>query len=101
MCEIPATCSRHPSSFSGDLLGERDLFLDLEWTLPLFLLLDLLGLPDLLLLLADLFLLLDLLWLVDFFCEALWLLDRLFDFRTDLDFDLVADLFLSTDFDCR
>ena len=74
--------------------------MDLEWALPLFLLLDLLRLTDLLLL-VDLFLLLDLFRLVDLLCEAFWLLDRLFDFRNDLDFDLVADLCLSTDGDCR
>lgn len=96
-----ATCSLNPSSFSGDLLGERDLLLDLGCARPLFLLLDLLRLPDLFLLLVDLFLLLDRLGLIDLLCEAFWLFDRLFDFGNDFDFDFVTDLFLSTDVDCR
>ena len=94
---LPATWSRYPSSAPGDLpRGDRDLNFWPEFRPPLLLLLDLLRLPDLRLLLVDLFLLLDLLLLT-----AGLLLDLLFDFGTDFDLDLVADLFLSADFDNR
>jgi len=89
-----ATWSLNSSLFSRCLLGEWDLLLDRERPLPFFLLLDLLLLPERLVLLVDRFLLLDLLW------DTFGLLDRLFDFTKDLDFDLVADLFLSSDADC-
>jgi len=63
---------------------------------PLSLLLDLLRLIDLLLLVEP-FLLVDLLRLFDLLCDAFGLLERLFDFCNDLDFDLEEDLFFSID----